>query len=400
MRHLTAVSLLILIGIVSCFSQSFDRKGIITGSERTGFYIPKLEDKSVALVANHTSLVDSVHLVDTLLSRGIQIKKIFSPEHGFRGDAGAGEGVKSYRDEKTGLPVVSLYGDKKKPDPDDLEGVDVVVFDIQDVGVRFYTYISTMHYVMETCAETGTEFMVLDRPNPNGFYVDGPILDTQYRSFVGMHRIPIVHGMTIAELARMINQEGWLEDGKKCDYEWVSCKNYTHDSLYELPVKPSPNLPNMRSIYLYPSLCLFEGTIMSVGRGTDFPFQVFGHPDMKNAEMEFTPRSIPGASTNPKYKGQHCGGIDLRDYPLDSLLNEPHIRLKWLKFAYKNTPVADFFTSYFKKLSGNHTLLKQIKNGTPAIEIRAGWQKELEQFMEMREKYLFYKDFTRKGTEN
>lgn len=394
MRHLTAVSLLILIGIVSCSSQSANQEGIITGSERTGFYIPKLEDKSVALVANHTSLVDSVHLVDTLLSRGIQIKKIFSPEHGFRGDAGAGEGVKSYRDEKTGLPVVSLYGDKKKPDPDDLEGVDVVVFDIQDVGVRFYTYISTMHYVMETCAETGTEFMVLDRPNPNGFYVDGPILDTQYRSFVGMHRIPIVHGMTIAELARMINQEGWLEDGMKCDYEWVSCKNYTHDSLYELPVKPSPNLPNMRSIYLYPSLCLFEGTIMSVGRGTDFPFQVFGHPDMKNAEMEFTPRSIPGASTNPKYKGQHCGGIDLRDYPLDSLLHKPRIRLSWLMFAYRNTPTDEFFRPYFKKLAGNDELLKQIKKGRSIQEIRADWEDGLEQFMNKRQQYLIYEDFT------
>lgn len=400
MRNLTAVLLLILFGIFSFTSQPVKQEEIITGSERTGLYVPKLENKNVAVVANHTSLVDSVHLVDTLLSEGIQLKKIFSPEHGFRGEAGAGEGVKSYRDEKTGLPVVSLYGSRKKPNADDLEDVDVVVFDIQDVGVRFYTYISTMHYMMETCAETGTDFMVLDRPNPNGFYVDGPILDTQYRSFVGMHRIPVVHGMTIAELARMINQEGWLENGMKCDYEWISCKNYTHDSLYELPVSPSPNLPNMRSIYLYPSLCLFEGTVISVGRGTDYPFQVFGHPEMKNAEMKFTPRSIPGASTNPKYKGQLCRGIDLRDYPLDSLLHKPRMRLNWLKFAYNNTPEDEFFRPYFKKLAGNDELLKRIKKGKSIQEIRACWEDGLEQFMNKREQYLIYEDFTRSEPEN
>jgi len=393
MRNLTILSVILLLGICSCAPK---KKGIITGAERTEHYLPQLEGKRVAVVANHTSLVDSVHLVDTLLSEGVRVQRIFSPEHGFRGDAGAGEGVKSYKDEKTGLPVVSLYGERKKPESEDLEDVDLVIFDIQDVGVRFYTYISTMHYVMEACAETNTDFMVLDRPNPNGFYVDGPMLDTRFRSFVGMHRIPIVHGMTIAELARMINQEGWLKDGMQCDYTWIACKNYTHDSLYELPVKPSPNLPNMRSIYLYPSLCLFEGTVMSVGRGTDFPFQVFGHPEMKNAEFVFTPRSIPGASMYPKYEGELCKGIDLRNYPLDSLLNEPRIRLKWLKFAYENTPVDDFFTSYFKKLSGNERLLNQIKNGTSVREIRGGWEAKREQFMEKREKYLIYEDFKKK----
>jgi len=395
MRSLTVFSFFILIGIFSCTSQPVKDKGIITGAERTDLYIPKLEGKNVAVVANHTSLVESVHLVDTLLSEGIQIKRIFSPEHGFRGEAGAGEEIKSSRDVKTGLPVVSLYGSRKKPEPKHLKDLDVVVFDIQDVGVRFYTYISTMHYVMEACAETNTDFMILDRPNPNGFYVDGPILDTQYRSFVGMHRIPIVHGMTIAELARMINQEEWLKNGVKCDYEWISCKNYTHDSLYELPVKPSPNLPNMRSIYLYPSLCFFEGTVVSVGRGTDFPFQVFGHPKMKNAEMEFSPRSIPGASMNPKFKGQLCKGVDLRDYPLDSLLESPRIRLNWVKFAYENIPVEDFFTSYFKKLSGTDELLKQLKAGKSISAIRKGWKKDLNQFMNKREQYLIYKDFTR-----
>ncbi len=397
MRSLIILSVAILMVICSCAPK---KKGIIIGSERTEQYLPRLEGKRVAVVANHTSLVDSVHLVDTLLSEGVRIQRIFSPEHGFRGDAGAGEGVKSYEDEKTGLPVVSLYGARKKPKHEDLKDVDVVIFDIQDVGVRFYTYISTMHYVMEACAETNTDFMVLDRPNPNGFYVDGPILDTRFRSFVGMHRIPIVHGMTIAELARMINQEGWLKNGLQCDYTWVACKNYTHDSLYELPVKPSPNLPNMRSIYLYPSLCLFEGTVVSVGRGTDFPFQVFGHPRMKNAEMEFTPRSVPGASMNPKYKGELCKGIDLRDYPRDSLLKAPRIRLQWLTFAYKNIPEDDFFRPYFKKLSGNNTLLKQIKNGTSVTEIRAGWKAERGQFMEKRKKYLIYEDFTKKEPEN
>ncbi|MFP4620355.1 MAG: exo-beta-N-acetylmuramidase NamZ domain-containing protein [Bacteroidales bacterium] len=396
MLNLTTISIIVFVGILSCSSNSVSNEGIVTGAEQVSEYTSELQGKNVAVVANHTSLVDSVHLVDTMLTEEIHVKRIFSPEHGFRGEAGAGENVRSYRDEKTGLPVVSLYGSRKKPKHEHLEDVDVVVFDIQDVGVRFYTYISTMHYMMEVCAETGTKFMVLDRPNPNGFYVDGPMLDSEFRSFVGMHPIPVVHGMTIAELARMINNEGWLEDGIRCDYEWIPCKNYTHDSLYKLPVKPSPNLPNMRSIYLYPSLCLFEGTVVSVGRGTDFPFQVFGHPEMENAPMEFTPRSIPGASQNPQYKGQRCHGIDLRKYPLDSLLNNPRFRLSWLKFAYKNTRVDDFFTSYFTKLSGSDKLLEQFKEGIPISDIRAGWKSDLKQFMNKRKQYLIYEDFTEK----
>ncbi|MFO8014127.1 MAG: DUF1343 domain-containing protein [Phycisphaerae bacterium] len=269
------------------------------------------------------------------------------------------------------------------------------VFDVQDVGVRFYTYISTMHYVMEACAETGTDFMVLDRPNPNGFYIDGPVLDTQYRSFVGMHPIPIVYGMTMAELGRMINEQGWLKNGIQCNYRWIACKNYTHDSLYELPVKPSPNLPNMRSVYLYPSLCLFEGTVMNVGRGTPFPFQVFGHPELKHAEMTYTPRSIPGASNSPKFKDQLCHGIDLRDFPIDSLVHDPGIRLHWLKFAYRNVPENGFFTPYFNKLTGNGELILQLKNGESEKQIYDSWQERLDEFRNIRKQYLIYEDFTK-----
>jgi uncharacterized protein YbbC (DUF1343 family) len=396
MKHIINFLLVISIGLISCLSQEPSEETITPGAERTSAYIPKLKKKNIAVVANHTSLVDSVHLVDTLRSMGIRVIRIFSPEHGFRGTGAAGETMKNYTDEKTGLPVISLYGESKKPRPDDLKDIDVVVFDIQDVGVRFYTYISTMHYVMEACAETGTDFLVLDRPNPNGFYIDGPILDTQYRSFVGMHRIPIVYGMTIAELGRMINQEGWLKNGIRCNYQWIACDHYTHDSLYHLPVKPSPNLSNMRSIYLYPSLCLFEGTIVSVGRGTEFPFEVFGHPDLKNSEIQFTPKPIPGASNNPKFKNQICRGIDLRDYPVDSLIQNPGLRLKWLRFAYQNIPADDFFNDYFTSLAGNEKLMKMLKQGMTELQIRNSWQEDLSVFKEKRKKYLIYVDFAGK----
>jgi uncharacterized protein YbbC (DUF1343 family) len=395
MRQLIGILLITALGLTSCMSQQSSPDTVLPAASRTHLYMPRLQGEQVAVVANHTALVDGVHLVDTLLSRGIEVTRIFSPEHGFRGEGEAGELIGDDTDPATGLPVISLYGSNKKPELKDLEDVDVVVFDIQDVGVRFYTYISTMHYVMEACAETGTRFLVLDRPNPNGFYVDGPVLDLDYRSFVGMHPIPLVHGMTIAELGRMINSEGWLGDGLRCDYQWIACENYTHDSLYQLPVAPSPNLPNMRSIYLYPSLGLMEGTIVNVGRGTDWPFQVFGHPEMKDAEFTYQPRSIEGVSTNPKYKGEVCRGIDLRDYPLDSILEHPGLRLQWVRQARNHVPEEDFFLPFFNNLAGNKELMQQLKQDVPTPEIRKKWEDDLEQFMQMRKQYLIYEDFSR-----
>lgn len=389
-----ATPLLLLMGLVSCVSQPSSDSSIIPAARLTHEYMPRLRGQQVAVVANHTARVDGVHLVDTLISEGIDVRKIFSPEHGFRGEGEAGEHIGDYTDPSTGLPVISLYGSSKKPDLYQLEDVDVVVFDIQDVGVRFYTYISTMHYVMEACAETGTSFLVLDRPNPNGFYVDGPVLDSQFRSFVGLHPIPLVHGMTIAELGRMINDRGWLKEGIRCDYDWIACKNYTHDSLYRLPVAPSPNLPNMRSIYLYPSLGLMEGTVMNVGRGTDWPFQVYGHPDMEDAEFTYQPRPIEGVSTRPKYRGEICQGVDLRDYPLDSLLEDPRLRLHWLRHAMNHVPEEDFFLSFFYNLAGNKELMQQLKEDIPNAQIRQTWEDELEDFMKMREQYLIYEDFS------
>jgi uncharacterized protein YbbC (DUF1343 family) len=363
------------------------------GAERMESYLPSLDGKSVAIVANHTSLVDDQHIVDTLLTRGVHIRKIFSPEHGFRGDKDAGELVHTYVDGKTGLPVISLYGKRKKPKKEDLQDIDVVVFDIQDVGVRFYTYISTMHYVMEACAENDVKFIVLDRPNPNGFYIDGPVLDTQYRSFVGMHPIPLVYGMTIAELARMINGEGWLKDDLKCDLSWVPCANYTHDSLYKLPVRPSPNLPNMRSVYLYPSLGLFEGTIVNVGRGTEFPFQVYGHPKLQG-DFQYTPRPIKGASMHPKHKNKQCKGTDLREYPLDSMFSEPGLKLEWLAEAYEELQgTEDFFLKFFTNLSGNSTLQEKIEEGQSIDKIQQSWDDKIEEFKKKREQYLIYEDF-------
>lgn len=378
---------------VSCSSQYGENKSIRVGAERIEEYLPLLQDKNVAIVANHTSYIGDQHLVDTLVAREVHVVKIFSPEHGFRGDKDPGELIDSYYDSKTGLPVVSLYGSSKKPTSEDLKNVDVVLFDIQDVGVRFYTYISTMHYVMEACAENSVKMMVLDRPNPNGFYVDGPVLDTQHRSFVGMHPIPLVHGMTVAELARMINGEGWLKEGVRCDLDWISCENYTHDSLYQLKIKPSPNLPNMQSIYLYPSLGLFEGTIMNVGRGTPYPFQVYGHPRLEGT-LEYTPEPVKGASVSPKHKGKKCGAVDLRTYPVEKIFREPELKLHWLIDAYnKLDKPGDFFLPFFTNLTGTKELKKQIIEGKSISEIRESWSEDLDQFMQKRANYLLYEDF-------
>lgn len=372
----------------------YSLKPVIPGADIISTYLPLLRGKSVAVVTNQTSVVCNTHLVDTLLSLNIRIIKIFSPEHGFRGNAGAGVCVENKTDTVTELPIVSLYGRYRKPTASDMKDVDIVVFDLQDVGVRFFTYVSTLHLVMETCAEQHVPLLLLDRPNPNGFYVDGPVLDTAYRSFVGMDPVPIVYGMTLGEYARMINGEGWLNHGIKCDLQVVRCRNYTHRRFYELPVNPSPNLPTMRSVYLYPSLCLFEGTIMSVGRGTDFPFEIYGHPGYPEHLFSFVPRSIPGASLSPKYKGQTCYGVDLRHIPFSFLRNNKRLVLDWLIDAYKEMNKGEaFFNAYFVKLAGTGELQKQVIAGKSKYVIKASWQKKLNAFKKIRKKYLLYRDF-------
>jgi uncharacterized protein YbbC (DUF1343 family) len=366
---------------------------IRTGAERTEVWIPMLQGKSVAIVANHTSMIGKTHLLDTMLRSGIRVKKIFAPEHGFRGMAANGEKVASAKDAKTGLPIISLYGEHKKPTVKDFKGVDIVVFDIQDVGVRFYTYISTLTYVMEACAEQKKKLIVLDRPNPNGYYVDGPILQPEFKSFVGLHPVPVVHGMTVAEYARMVNDEGWLTGGIKCDLSWVSCEGYMHSDWYQLPVAPSPNLPNMTAVYLYPSLCFFEGTVISVGRGTDFPFQVIGHPDLKQAPFTFTPSPRTG-STNPPYNGQLCYGHDFRDFAMMYVRDYRKLYLFWMMGAYKDmTDKANFFNPFFEKLAGTAEFRKQIIAGTSEDDIRKIWEPGLVKYKQIRKKYLLYSDF-------
>jgi len=361
---------------------------ILPGAYQIDEYLPFLKDKKVALVVNQTSMIQNTHLVDTLLSLGVTIKKIFAPEHGFRGEADAGETVKNEVDKKTGLPLVSLYGNNKKPTPEQLKDVDVVIFDIQDVGVRFYTYISTMHFVMQACAENGKPLLILDRPNPNGSYIDGPVLETKYKSFVGMHPIPLVHGLTIAELAQMINGEHWLDSNKTCNLKIVKVKNYEHKDRYVLPVKPSPNLPNEVSILLYPSLGLFEGTVMSVGRGTDKAFQVIGAPDPAYGKDTFKPVSTTGAK-NPPYENKVCYGIDLsKQRP------EPGLKLNYVIDMYQKSPDKEkFFNNFFNKLAGNSSLQEQIKKGMSEAAIRESWQAGLNNYKLMRKKYLLYKDF-------
>lgn len=373
--------------LTSCYGQpsKAPAEEIMTAAAQVDLYLPLLEGKSVALIVNQTSLIGNTHLVDTLLSRGVTIKKVFAPEHGFRGEADAGETIKSDIDEKTGLPIISLYGKNKKPSAEQLENIDIIIFDIQDVGTRFYTYISTMHYAMEACAENDKKMLILDRPNPNGHYVDGPILEPEFASFVGMHPIPIVHGLTVGELALMINGEKWLNDQQTCDVEIVKVRNYTHDSSYTLPVRPSPNLPNQQSILLYPSICFFEGTPGSLGRGTDFPFQVIGFPNPVYGTFEFTPVSKPGA-TSPPNINQKCYGLDLRNEMVSDEIN-----LQYLIDFYNKSPKKDvFFTDYFKLLAGTEKLQNQISNGMSEKEIKETWKKPLEDYALIRDKYLLY----------
>jgi uncharacterized protein YbbC (DUF1343 family) len=367
-------------------------KPLRLGAERTEVYLPLLEGKSVGIVANQTSVVGNTHLVDTLLDLGIAVKSVFAPEHGFRGNASAGAKISDSKDPKTGLPIISLYGSNYKPKPEMLAGLDVIIFDIQDVGTRFYTYISTMSYMMEACAENGIEMLVLDRPNPNGHYVDGPVLKKEFSSFVGLHEVPVVHGMTVGEYAKMVNAEGWLKDGIKCNLTVIEMENYTHNLEYELPIAPSPNLPNQTAIYLYPSLCFFEGTEVSEGRGTNKPFQQFGYPKMPNGNTKFTPKTIDGVAKYPKLENKKCNGIDLSGIPLDSLRNMKQLNLEWLISTYQNYPEKNKFfkADFFDKLAGSSELRKQIIAGKSAEEIRASWQKDLEEFKLIRKKYLLY----------
>lgn len=369
-----------------------DSTSIITGAARLSEYLPLLKGKRVAVVANQTTQVGGVHLVDKLLASKIEVTQVFAPEHGFRGEAGPGDRVDSGKDPKTGIKIVSLYGSHKKPRPEDLKNTDLVIFDIQDVGARFYTYISTLHYVMEACAENNVSLILLDRPNPNGFYIDGPVLDTAYRSFVGIAPIPVVHGLTVGEYAMMANGEGWLKNSVKCKMSVIKMENYSHDKLYELPVRPSPNLPGMNSIYLYPSLCFFEGAAVSVGRGTPKPFEMIGFPGYKNGNIKFTPVEIPGIIKDPPYEGVECDGVDLSSYS-GQMISSKQINIDWIIEMYNSYPDKEkFFNNFFDKLAGTDQLRKQIISGMSASEIRKSWQPGLEDFKNKRKKYLLYSE--------
>lgn len=372
------------------FLKLLDARDAIAGATRMEIYLPLLSNKAVGVVGNQTSIMDNgTHLIDTLLSSNINIVKIFTPEHGFRGTADEGALIASGFDEKTGIPIVSLYGKNKKPTAEQLQGIDILVFDLQDVGTRFYTYISTMTYVMEAAADSNIPVIVLDRPNPNGFYVDGPVLEPENASFVGLHSVPIVYGLTIGEYAMMVNGEKWLDGGVQCDLTVVTMGNYDRNAIYELPVKPSPNLPNWEAIYLYPSLCLFEGTDVSVGRGTDMPFQVFGHPQMTD-DFIFVPRTAEGHRA-PLYSDKECRGQSLVDYAHDFCNNEKKLNLSWIIHAreqLKND--AGFFNSYFIKLAGVADLQQKIDSGASEDEIRSSWQTGIDKYLNIRGKYLIY----------
>lgn len=373
-------------------AQNTDKQCFKTGADRPELYLPLLKNKTIAVVTNQTGLLnDKTFLVDFLVKNTIKIKTIFAPEHGFRGDADAGEHVKNGVDSKTGIPIVSLYGSNKKPTPGQLKGIDLVVFDIQDVGVRFYTYISTLTYVMEAGAENNVEIMVLDRPNPHDGYIDGPVLKDQWKSFVGMHNIPVVYGLTIGEYGKMVNGEKWLKNGIQAKYTLIPMMNYHKKQRYKISDKPSPNLPNDKSINLYPSLCFFEGTQVSVGRGTDLPFQIYGSPWTKNLPYKFTPKPNYGAK-DPFLNGKLCYGENLSKHPEELR----KLNLEWLLNAYKNykNPQQDFFLKnlFFDKLAGTDELRKQIIAGKTEVEIRQSWQKDLDAFEKIRTKYVVYED--------
>lgn len=392
--------LLITISFISFYANGNTVK---PGAENLSEYLPLLKNKNVGVFANQTSILSNNHLVDVLISKGITIKKIFGPEHGFRGTAAAGEKIKNTVDKKTGIPIVSLYGKHLKPTETDFEGIDVLLFDIQDVGVRFYTYISSLQYFMEAALENEIPLIILDRPNPNGFYVDGPVLDTKFKSFIGMQPVPVVYGMTIGEYANMLIGEKWISKLASIAYnknksliKIIKCSNYDHSVKYNLPVAPSPNLPNMQSIYLYPSVCFFEGTIFSEGRGTDKPFQIAGHPDMPHNLYSFTPKPNKAAHFSKCYY-QKCYGFNFTG-TVDEVLNKINgkIQIKFITDAYKLFPGKDSFfleNKFFNKLAGNDELMAQIKSFTLENEIRESWQPALNEFKIIRKKYLLYKDF-------
>lgn len=402
MKKIISLSLISCLLILSCTSQgkntnqstneSTQKLTIQTGAQQTEAYIPELKGKRIGLVINQTAEINGVSLVDTLKNLGMDIKAIFGPEHGFRGDADAGEKVGNYTDKKTGLPVISLYGGKQAPSKEDLKNIDVLIFDIQDVGSRFYTYTITLAKVMQACADNKVPLLVLDRPNPTGTLIDGPILDPKFKSGVGMHPIPISHGLTIGEFAQMVNGENWLDNNAKCDLKIIKLKNYNHADEYVLPVKPSPNLPNALSIYLYPSICLFEGTVISQGRGTQTPFQVLGHPLLKDKyAFSFKPVSIQGMSKNPPLENEVCYGIDFTKTPVEEIRQQKQINIKLVIDLYRDFPEKDkFFTPFFNKLAGNDILMQQIKDGKSEEEIRKTWAPGLEKYKETRKKYLLY----------
>ncbi|MEG1555749.1 MAG: DUF1343 domain-containing protein [Bacteroidales bacterium] len=368
---------------------------IKVGAERTEAYFPILQNKKVVVCGNQTSMVGNTHLVDTLVKSGIQVTAIFCPEHGFRGEAEAGATIHSSVDSKTGIPIVSLYGSNKKPKITP-GSMDIILFDLQDVGCRFYTYISTLHYVMEAAAENGVKVIILDRPNPNGYFVDGPVLEDSYKSFVGMHPIPIVHGMTIGEYGKMINGEHWLNGGIHCDLQTITMEGYDHSMRYSLPIAPSPNLQTDEAIYLYPSLCLFEGTPISIGRGTATPFEIYGHPNLTEGEFYFTPQSIKGISENPPQEGVKCRGVNLTQTARNNLSKSNQFSITYLLEAYRHFPnKPSFFNSnnFFNKLAGNESLKQQIISGKNEAEIRKSWEPALHHFKEIRKQYLLYKDF-------
>ncbi len=383
---------LILILVIASACTDAISVNVRNGIERYDTYRDLLKGKKVGVVMNHTSRVGEQHGVDFLREQGVNVIRVFAPEHGFRGTADAGETIKNDTDMATGLPIVSLYGKNKKPQPADLKGVEVMVFDIQDVGVRFYTYLSTLHYVMEACAEQGIPFVLMDRPNPNAFYVDGPVLEKECASFVGMHPVPVVYGMSIGEYARMINGEGWLKGQLKCDLTVVPCEGWNRDQPIVLPYAPSPNLPDSVSVMLYPSTCFFEGTAINEGRGTWRPFQVFGHPSLKGMPYSYVPKPIKGMSMTPKCAGQTCHGMDLKD-EYCVILEMKRLNLAWLLLAYQKYEGKEpFFNALFDKLVGNTRVKQQIKEGKTEDEIRAGWQDDVAKFMDVRKKYLIYEE--------
>ena len=368
----------------TAFTQKQEQK-ILPGAYQINKYLPLLKDKRIAVVGNQTSEINLTHLVDTLLTLKVNIVKVFAPEHGFRGKASAGEYIKNATDIKTGLPIISLYGKHKKPSTNDLKNVDILIFDIQDVGARFYTYLSTLHYIMEAAAEQNKKVIVLDRPNPNSDYIDGPIMQDSNKSFVGLHPVPVVYAMTIGEYAQMINGENWLKNGVKTNLTIIKIKNYKHGDKYELPVKPSPNLPNYQAIRLYPSLCLFEGTDISCGRGTNFQFQIYGSPKLPKGNFAFVPQPNKGSKW-PKHQAKKCYGKDLRN-----ITPPTEFHIEWLIDAYqKYKHKENFFNDFFMKLAGDSNLQTQIINNTSVHEIRLSWQKKLMQFKQIRQKYLLY----------